>query len=64
MPVASNIDLAIRACRPESGNLLRNRQEMRQVRESLDEGYCDVFGGVGDLNLIGRYSCSVVSPAI
>ncbi|KAG6862295.1 hypothetical protein C0995_015992 [Termitomyces sp. Mi166 len=52
--ISSNIDMAIRACRPESGNLLRNRQEMRQVRESLDEGYCDIFGGIGDLNLIGE----------
>ncbi|KAG6829550.1 hypothetical protein H0H92_004219 [Tricholoma furcatifolium] len=52
--IASNIDMAIKACRPESGNLLRNRQEMRQVRESLDEGYCDVSGRVGDLSLIGE----------
>ncbi|KAG6857275.1 hypothetical protein H0H87_007108 [Tephrocybe sp. NHM501043] len=51
--ISSNIDMAIKACRPESGNLLRNRQEMRQVQESLDEGYCDVSGRVGDLNLIG-----------
>ncbi|KAG6908391.1 hypothetical protein DXG01_004820 [Tephrocybe rancida] len=52
--ISSNIDMAIKACRPESGNLLRNRQEMRQVQESLNEGYCDVSGQVGDLNLIGE----------
>ncbi|KNZ80421.1 Sacsin [Termitomyces sp. J132] len=52
--ISSNIDMAIRACRPESGNLLRNRQEMRRVQESLDEGYCDVSGGLEDLNLIGE----------
>ncbi|KAG6820876.1 hypothetical protein H0H93_010220 [Arthromyces matolae] len=50
--ISSNIDMAIRACRPESGNLLRNRQEMRLVRESLDEGYCDISARTGDLNLI------------
>ncbi|KAF8070283.1 hypothetical protein FPV67DRAFT_1486835 [Lyophyllum atratum] len=52
--ISSNIDMAIKACRPESGNLLRNRQEMRQVRESLNEGYCDVSGRVGDLNRVGE----------
>lgn len=53
VPLASNIDMAIRACRPESGNLLRNREEMRQVRESLDEGYCDISGRAEDLNRVG-----------
>jgi hypothetical protein len=53
VPLASNIDMAIRACRPESGNLLRNREEMRQVKESLDEGYCDVSGRAEDLNRVG-----------
>lgn len=52
--IASNIDMAIRACRPESGNLLRNREEMRQVRESLDEGYCDISGRAEDLNRVGE----------
>ncbi|KAF5386054.1 hypothetical protein D9615_002424 [Tricholomella constricta] len=52
--IKSNIDMAIKACRPESGNLLRNREEMRQVKESLDEGYCDVSGRVGDLNRVGE----------
>lgn len=52
--LASNIDMAIMACRPESGNLLRNREEMRQVKESLDEGYCDISGRAEDLNRIGR----------
>lgn len=50
---ASNIDMAIKACRPESGNLIRNREEMRQVKESLNEGYCDISGRVGDLHKIG-----------
>ncbi|KAJ7727670.1 hypothetical protein DFH07DRAFT_930749 [Mycena maculata] len=52
--IASNIDMAIQACRPESGNLLRNREEMKQVQESLNEGYCDISGRVGDLNVVGE----------
>ncbi|TFK44587.1 hypothetical protein BDQ12DRAFT_730629 [Crucibulum laeve] len=52
--ISSNIDMAIKACRPESGNLLRNRQEMQQVKESLNEGYCDISGRVGNLTFIGE----------
>lgn len=51
--IANNIDMAIRACAPERSNLLRNREEMQTVRESLDEGYCDVSGRAGELNLVG-----------
>lgn len=50
---ASNINMAVSACRPESGNLLRNREEMTQVKETLDEGYCDVSGHVANLNNVG-----------
>lgn len=50
---ANNIDMAISACAPERSNLLRNREEMQMVKESLDEGYCDVSGRAGELNLIG-----------
>ena len=46
--------MAIRGCRPESGNLLRNREQMQQVKESLNEGYCDISGRVGDLNVVGE----------
>lgn len=52
--ISSNIDMAIRACRPESGNLLRNREEMQQVKESLNEGYCDISGRTGNLNIVGE----------
>ncbi|KAL0956086.1 hypothetical protein HGRIS_002254 [Hohenbuehelia grisea] len=52
--IDSNINMAIRACRPESTHLLRNRTEMRQVKESLNEGYCDISGGAGDLQAIGE----------
>ncbi|KAJ7675084.1 hypothetical protein B0H17DRAFT_1170632 [Mycena rosella] len=52
--ISSNIDMAIQACRPESGNLLRNREQMQQVQESLNEGYCDISGRVGDLTVVGE----------
>ncbi|KDQ27869.1 hypothetical protein PLEOSDRAFT_50988 [Pleurotus ostreatus PC15] len=52
--IDSNINMAIKACRPENGNLVRNKQEMQQVKESLNDGYCDISGQVGDLNLIGE----------
>ena len=42
--LANNIDMAIKACVPERSGLLWNRAEMQMVRESLDEGYCDVTG--------------------
>jgi hypothetical protein len=51
--------MAIRACAPERSNLLRNREAMQMVRESLDEGYCDVSGRAGDLDFVGR--CSILS---
>jgi hypothetical protein len=48
--------MAIKACAPERSNLLRNREEMQMVKESLDEGYCDVTGRTGDLNFVGMCS--------
>jgi len=48
--------MAIKACAPESGNLLRNREEMQIVLESLDEGYCHVTRKTSDLDLVGRCS--------
>ena len=50
--------MAIKACTPEKSNLLKNREEMQMVKESLDEGYCDVTGRTGDLDLIGMCSTS------
>ena len=57
--IANNIDMAIKACTPEKSNLLKNREEMQMVKESLDEGYCDVTGRTGDLDLIGMCSTSL-----
>ncbi|KAJ3749126.1 hypothetical protein DFH05DRAFT_638806 [Lentinula detonsa] len=51
--ISANIDMAIKACRPESGNLLRNREQMQQVKESLNEGYCDISGRAEDLQHVG-----------
>jgi hypothetical protein len=48
--------MAIKACAPERSNLLRNREEMQMVKESLDEGYCDVTGKTGDLDHVGKRS--------
>jgi hypothetical protein len=50
---ASNIEMAVKACTQETGTVLQNRERMQQVRESLNEGYCDISGRVGDLILIG-----------
>ncbi|EDR11411.1 uncharacterized protein LACBIDRAFT_313549 [Laccaria bicolor S238N-H82] len=52
--ILSNIEMAIKACRPESGNLIRNREKMLQVKETLEEGYCDISGRVGNLIVIGE----------
>ena len=46
--------MAIKACTQEQGHLLRNRDHMQMVKESLDEGYCDISGRVGDLDLVGE----------
>jgi hypothetical protein len=46
--------MAIKACAPECGNLLRNREEMEVVLESLDEGYCNVTRKTMELDLVGR----------
>ncbi|KAK7057384.1 hypothetical protein R3P38DRAFT_2840641 [Favolaschia claudopus] len=52
--IATNINMAIQACRPEAGNLLRNREQMQKVQEALNEGYCDISGRVGDLTIVGE----------
>jgi hypothetical protein len=49
----ANIQNAIKACRPETRGLMRNREQMQTVRESLDEGYCNVTGKAGDLVHVG-----------
>ncbi len=48
--------MAIKACAPERSDLLRNREEMQVVLESLDEGYCHVTRKTRDLDLVGTCS--------
>jgi hypothetical protein len=51
--------MAIKACAPERSDLLWNREEMQMVRESLDEGYCDVTGRTA-LTASPHYSLSLL----
>ena len=50
----ANVDMAIKACKPEEGTLLHNRKKMEIVKESLNEGYCDTAGQVGNLEFLGE----------
>ncbi|KAG8744390.1 hypothetical protein FRC12_014812 [Ceratobasidium sp. 428] len=52
--IENNVRMAIAACRPESQSLLHNRQQMNMVKESLDEGYCDISGSTDDFTLAGE----------
>ena len=51
---ASNIDTAIRACKEEKGDLIQSQKQMQVVKETLNDGYCDISGNVGDLSLLGK----------
>ncbi|KAH9901111.1 hypothetical protein C8Q73DRAFT_742765 [Cubamyces lactineus] len=51
--IASNINMAIRACKEERSEVLRNSKQMEIVKESLNEGYCDVTGHSKDMVLVG-----------
>lgn len=55
--------MAINACRPEEGTLLHNRKKMEVVKESLDEGYCDVSGQVGNLEFLGMLNVGPGTPS-
>ncbi|KAG1807427.1 uncharacterized protein BJ212DRAFT_1449281 [Suillus subaureus] len=48
--IRSNVAMAIKGCRPEEGKLVHNRREMQMIKESLNEGYCDVSGHVAELD--------------
>ncbi|KAG8907519.1 hypothetical protein FRB99_003892 [Tulasnella sp. 403] len=52
--IERNIRTAINACRSENNSVLRNRQQMTHVKESLESGYCDVSARDGDFELIGN----------
>lgn len=51
--IRSNVAMAIKGCRPEEGKLVHNRREMQTIKESLNEGYCDVSGHVAELDHVG-----------
>ena len=51
--LAANIDMAIRACREERGSLLQSKREMKVVKESLNDSYCDITGQAVDMALAG-----------
>ena len=48
---ANNIEMAINACRSETGNLLQSRENLQKVKEI--EGYCDVSGRADNLLIAG-----------
>ncbi|KAF5326190.1 hypothetical protein D9611_000170 [Ephemerocybe angulata] len=52
--IAHNIDLAVKACKEESGNVLHNRESMQEVHETRNESYCDVSGTSENLRLAGE----------
>jgi len=57
--LANNIDMAIKACSHERDNILRNQEAMQVVEESLDDGYCDITGRIGDSDLDFVGMCSL-----
>ncbi|KAG8709370.1 hypothetical protein FRC08_018378 [Ceratobasidium sp. 394] len=56
--IENSVRMAIAVCRPERKSLLHNRQQMHMVKESLNEGYCDISGATDDFVLteeVARY---------
>lgn len=49
--LANNIDMAIKACGHERNNLLRDREAIQVADESVENGYCDITGRIGDPDL-------------
>ena len=59
--IDSNIQTAIKACSEERSNVVQTRQQMQMVKETQNEGDCDVSGHVGKLEIIGTpESASIV----
>jgi hypothetical protein len=54
----TNINMAIRACKEERSELLKTRNQMQMIKESLNDSYCDV-SGQKDLVLAGEYCFGV-----
>ncbi|KAI0933780.1 hypothetical protein AcW1_005516 [Taiwanofungus camphoratus] len=54
--IASNIEMAIAACRQERNQQVRGRENMEMVKETQNEGYCDASGAAVDITLVGQMS--------
>ncbi|PCH38307.1 hypothetical protein WOLCODRAFT_96891 [Wolfiporia cocos MD-104 SS10] len=52
--IETNITMAISACKQENSQRLQSRENMRLVKETLNEGYCDGSGESVDLSLVGE----------
>ncbi|KAJ3518121.1 hypothetical protein NLJ89_g72 [Agrocybe chaxingu] len=50
--ISDNIELAVQSCKQETGDLLHNRESMQKVKESVDDGYCDISGRKDNLHHI------------
>lgn len=56
--LGANINMAIKACNPEEGQLLHHLNNMEVIKEFLNDGYCDVSGQVDNLKLVGELGVS------
>ncbi|CAA7259259.1 unnamed protein product [Cyclocybe aegerita] len=52
--ISDNIELAVQSCKQETGDLLHNRESMQKVKESVDDGYCDISGRKDNLHHIAQ----------
>ncbi|EMD37151.1 hypothetical protein CERSUDRAFT_115067 [Gelatoporia subvermispora B] len=50
------IQNAVRACQAESGEVLQNQEQVEQVKESKNDGYCDVSGHAVNMELSGEFA--------
>lgn len=46
--------MAIRACKEERSDLIQSRKQMQTVKETLNDGYCDISGNLDDLRRFGE----------
>jgi hypothetical protein len=51
---ASNIDAAVEACKAEKSEEIQSLRQMKMIKESINDGYCDISGNIDDLSLRGK----------
>ena len=53
--LAANIEMAVRACREEQSELFKSKtqEDLKVVKESINDNYCDASGQALDLVHIG-----------